>query len=290
MNLEYRALSKIFNSGVLSDIADGDLSYILKVINSFFPEMGDLPLNEIYEKSYDILLKNYPNEYIYKNLIAKKILLGRHSLNTATMLSEFRVGNNKADCVILNGKSTCYEIKTDYDSLVRLEDQLEAYTQVFDDVYVVCSKKFANVILEKIDQSIGILLLSDKLTFKELRKSNIKTEKNKKLLMQSLRKDEYISLINSLTGETLNAPNTQIFDLCYEKLVSLNDNSKINYFFIDVLKKSRKINEDFLLNMPSSLVNATISYKFNKYQISSLINSFITKEKLNVLSNFERKA
>lgn len=290
MNLEYRALSKIFNSGVLNDVADGDLSYILKVVNSSFPEMTELSLGEIYEKSYEILLANYPNEYIYKNLIAKKILLGRHSLNTATMLSEFRVGNNKADCVILNGKSTCYEIKTDYDSLVRLEDQLEAYTQIFDDVYVVCSKKFANSILEKTDQSIGVLLLSDKLTFQELRKSNNKTKKNKKLLMQSLRKEEYLSLIKNLTGETLNAPNTQIFDICYQKLVSLNDNPKINYFFIEILKKSRKINEDFLLNMPNSLVNATISYKFNKYQRSSLINSFTSKEKLNVLSDFKREA
>lgn len=48
------------------------------------------------------------------NVIANKILLGKHSLNTSHMLSEFRVGYNKADVVIINGTSSVYEIKSEY--------------------------------------------------------------------------------------------------------------------------------------------------------------------------------
>lgn len=291
MDLEYKALSKIFNSGVLTDIAKGDLSYVLKIVNKFFPEEDtELSLKELYEKTYQILLRQYPNEYIYKNLIANKILLGRHSLNTATMLSEFRVGTNKADCVILNGKSTCYEIKTDYDSLVRLDDQLDAYTQVFDDVYVVCSQKHVKSILEKTKASIGVIFLSEKMTFQEIRKAHHNEIKNKKLLLQSLRKNEYMELVQKLTGEVLEAPNTQLFDLCLQKLYLNNDEKKLNSLFIETLKKSRKNNEHFITHMPNSLVNAIISYKFNKLQIRSLIDYFATEEKLNVLSNITRKA
>lgn len=290
MDLEYKTLSKIFNSGVLADIAEGDLSYIFKVLNKFFPEEdAELSLKEFYEKTYQILLKQYPNEYIYKNLIANKILLGRHSLNTATMLSEFRVGTNKADCVILNGKSTCYEIKTDYDSLVRLDDQLDAYTQIFDDVYVVCSQKHVKSVLDKTKSSIGVIFLSEKMTFQEIRKARHNEIKNKKLLLQSLRKNEYVELVQNLTGKVLEAPNTQLFDLCLEKLESNKNEKKINKLFIEILKKSRKNNEHFITHMPNSLVNAIISYKFNKVQMHTLIDCFATEEKLNVLSNITRK-
>lgn len=289
MELEYKSLSKIFNSNVLSNIAEGDLSYIHKIINKFFSDNTALSLKELYEKVYQILLENYPNEYIYKNLIANKILLGRHSLNTATMLSEFRVGTNKADCIILNGKSTCYEIKTDYDSLTRLDDQINTYTQIFDSVYVVCSQKHVKNVLKNTPSSVGVIFLSEKMTFQEIRKSDYFFEKNKKLLIKSLRKNEYLKLIEQLTGEVLIAPNTQIFDLCLKKLELYNDDERLNYLFIKTLKKSRKNNEHFISNMPSSLVNAIISYKFNKVQIHSLIDSFATEEKINVLPNLTRQ-
>ena len=49
MDLEYKALSKIFNSGVLTDIAKGDLSYVFKMVNKFFPEDDTkLSLKELY--------------------------------------------------------------------------------------------------------------------------------------------------------------------------------------------------------------------------------------------------
>lgn len=290
MGLEYRKLSKIFNSSVLSDIAVGDFSYIQKVSKHFFPDCLDSNLSDIYQKSFEILQKNYPNEYVYKNLIATKILLGRHSLNTATMLTEFRVGTNKADCVILNGKSTCYEIKTDFDSLIRLNDQLDAYTQIFDEVYVVCSKKHLDCVLKSIDSSIGVLNLSEKSTFQEIRKAKNSTLKNKKLMIQSLRQSEYLELFEKIKGYKLVVPNTQMFDLCLDAFNRFEDDTLLNAFFIEILKKSRKNNKDFLLNMPTSLVNATISYKFNKSQISSLINSFSNKEEIHVLSNFKGKA
>ena len=69
-----------------------------------------------------------------------------------------------------------------------------------------------------------------------------------------------------------------------------NDEKKLNSLFIETLKKSRKNNEHFITHMPNSLVNAIISYKFNKLQIRSLIDYFATEEKLNVLSNITRKA
>ena len=290
MSLEYQTLAKIFNSNTLNDIADGDLSYIYKIIENFFGDKDTLTLTTIFEQAFEILSKNYPSEYIYKNFIANKILRGKHSLNTATMLTEFRVGKNKADCVILNGKSTCYEIKTDYDSLARLNEQLYSYSQLFDEVNVVCSYRHVDAVLEQAPHNIGVMILSDRLTFQEIRPANHRQESiNKTLMMQSLRKDEYIELVELLCGEVIEAPNTQIYDKCFEKVAACTDDKKLSYFFVEILKKHRKNNDILILNLPRSLANAAISYKFNKNQSIKLMQCFNDQDGKNVLSNFKRE-
>lgn len=81
------------------------------------------------------------------------------------MLSEFRVGTNKADCVILNGKSVCYEVKTDFDTLIRLPEQLNSYSQVFDEVYVVSTLKHLKNVERICPDNIGIMILDEHLNF-----------------------------------------------------------------------------------------------------------------------------
>ena len=58
------------------------------------------------------------DEYVYRAAVTHKILMGTHSLKTASMLTEFRTGSSKADLVILNGTATVYEIKSERDSIV----------------------------------------------------------------------------------------------------------------------------------------------------------------------------
>lgn len=63
------------------------------------------------DSAFDVLkTAGLRDEYVYRAAITHKILLGTHSLNTACMLNEFRVGVCKADVAILNGTATVYEI------------------------------------------------------------------------------------------------------------------------------------------------------------------------------------
>lgn len=244
-----------------------------------------MSLSELFQKSFEILQKNYPNEYIYKNLIATKILLGRHSLNTATMLTEFRVGKNKADCVILNGKSTCYEIKTDYDSLTRLEDQLNSFLQLFDEVYVVCSKKFENIIFNVIPEEVGVISLTSSNTFKTLRKAqNRNVPLNKDLLIGSMRQSEYKQLAEEILGEKIFSPNMLIYKKCLSIINDYQDHEKLNKKYIQILKNTRKNDDIFINSMPLSLTNAVISYKFSKKQQIALLDLLKSGE-INVLSD-----
>jgi len=88
------------------------------------------PVCSLFERAFSLLEREgYRHEYVYKAALTQKIFLGRHSLQTASMLSEFRVGQCKADLVILNGTSTVYEVKSERDSLDRLERQVAAWTR-----------------------------------------------------------------------------------------------------------------------------------------------------------------
>lgn len=132
INFNYlNALSRIFTPLVLDNVAEkGYSSYLTEVCSNSLLLNNidmDLPFAEFLNRVYSFLFKNYRNEYIYKNVIVNKILLGKHSLKTSQMLTEFRVGKCKADVVVLNCTSTVYEIKSELDSFNRLGKQLGVY-------------------------------------------------------------------------------------------------------------------------------------------------------------------
>ena len=100
------------------------------------------------------------DEYVYRAALTHNILLGRHSLNTASLLTEFRAGSCKADLAILNGTATVYEVKSERDSLTRLENQLLNYRKVFAKVYVIVAEQFLQQVIDKTTADIGIMSLA----------------------------------------------------------------------------------------------------------------------------------
>lgn len=287
MNRE-RIVAKLFTSHCLNALASNDSSTLKKLkINEIAQQFNVSNYHDLYRESYKFLEKNYRNEYVYKNLIARKILIGRHSLRSSVLLSEFRVGTNKADLVLLNGCSTCYEIKTEYDTLSRLEDQLASYSRLFNKVNVVCSSKLIDEIIYKTPENIGIIELTKNNTLKTIREALNFNYFDTDLMMKSLRKEEYLQIAEKIYKMKIDAPNTKIFDLCSEIIKKANKSS-VNELFINTLKKSRKNNEFAINSMPKSLTNALISFKFNQSETQALINIF-SENKTNVLPHFTRE-
>lgn len=280
MAITARDASKLFNSNKLSALADGDFSYVEKIAKEYLKvDIDNFQLNEIYDKTFSRLSTEYRSEYYFKNTIALRRLLGRHSLNTAAMLSEFRVGKSKADCVIVNGKTTCYEIKTEYDTLNRLDEQLNDYLKIFDEVYVVCAAKNLDKVLDATDHRVGVLELTKKNYLSEKRTATPRTSPvDVDVLIKSLRKDEYLDLVRRTTGITPDVPNSQLLKTCKLILKSV-EHTQLATSFIDVLKEKR-INDSNLVNaLPRSLINAAISYQFSSGQIDALKRMFtVSKE------------
>ncbi|HTW17284.1 MAG TPA: sce7726 family protein [Nocardioides sp.] len=92
---------------------------------------------EVIDQAYRHLAAQYRSEYVYKNLIASKMLVGRHRAANAALIHEFRVGDAVADCVMINGAATVYEIKTELDNPDKLVRQLAEYFRAFRLVNVV---------------------------------------------------------------------------------------------------------------------------------------------------------
>ncbi|APU47492.1 sce7726 family protein [Acinetobacter junii] len=289
MSTTEREIAKLFTSNSLRAIASGDVSPLEKIINNknLRSNVNTTSIDDIYSSAFEFLSRNYRNEYVYKNLIARKILRSKHSLQSSVLLSEFRVGQNKADLVLLNGCSTCYEIKTEYDSLNRLEDQLQSYIQLFEKVYVVCPSSLQVDVEAIIPHSVGIIVLTDNNTLRTIKDAISNNIFDISLMMKSLRKEEYLDIAENIYGLKIDVPNTQVFDLCF-KILNKSDRAVVNNLFLKTLKKYRKNNIEAINTLPSPLTNALISFKFNKNDIKNLI-SFFSEKELNVLSNFKRK-
>lgn len=282
--LSTKDAAKIFSSKGINAVAHGDFDFILKVASSYVDNLSDIfCIEDVFQECYRQLKKSYKFEYYIKNIIAEKILLGRYSLNTATLLNEFRVGESKADSVILNGISTCYEIKSEYDSLNRLEVQLASYLKIFDKVNVVTTEGHLQKVMKIAPGSVGVLRLGKNDVLTQIRPAELSTEPvDVDILMASLRRNEYLSLVRELCGETPVSANTGIYDECRSFLHSV-DSAKLRLAFCRTLKNTRKVDKGYVENLPKSLLVAGIEYRVlsaNKAQLLQNLKIHFSKETL----------
>ena len=103
------ALSRMFSSSVISEIAKKGqsplFSRLLSEASVFeFDDTDNVTIGDAFDTAFSLLRRSgLRNEYVYRSALIRNVLLGRHSLRTASMLTEFRIGSSKADMVILNG-------------------------------------------------------------------------------------------------------------------------------------------------------------------------------------------
>jgi hypothetical protein len=232
-----------------------------------------LPINmkfkAFFEWVYDIICTSYRNEYIYKNAIANKILLGRYSMNTSAMFTEFRVGNCKADVVFLNGTSTVYEIKSEYDSFDRIENQIESYMNAFDMINVITSNSQLSKLEDILPDEIGILELTQDYTIHTIRVAkSVKERAKPEVIFSSLRKPEYLDIIKKRYGYTPDVPKTQIYRECLKLFKKIRPeiahDEMVRVLYERVNKQDFK---DFILNIPSCLKAYAISSNLTTTQI-----------------------
>ncbi|OPF56347.1 hypothetical protein BH721_01270 [Clostridium baratii] len=151
----------------------------------------------------DLINKYYQNETIIKSNFLNNILFN-YSNNTT--IFEFKLDTSRADLCNFNKYSTAYEIKTDLDNFLRLNKQVNDYSEIFEEVYIICSKHNLSNISKLVPIHCGIytysLTKNYKYKFKRERKAllitNLNSKKQLSLLTTSELKSEFAKCKNSL--------------------------------------------------------------------------------------------
>ncbi|HAQ38159.1 MAG TPA: hypothetical protein DCQ58_06585, partial [Saprospirales bacterium] len=271
-----RSLSQIFTpSNFKKIVRRKDYSYTNNRINKHISLQTPTTKKNLIEFVYQELQTNYKSEYLYKNALINKLLLGKYSLNTTTIINEFKIGSSIADFVLLNGEVRIFEIKTELDSLDKLSKQVSDYCQFANKVYVVTHSKFIDkLISEYRDSNIGIIEYTQQNTLKEIveAKDN-STYFDHLTIFKTLRKPEYLDIINQYFGYLPDVPNTQIFKEC----VSLAKQIEVKEFQKVVFQKlkERKLKCPDLLKSektPYELKHICYSIDMNKNEYSELFD------------------
>ena len=180
--------SRLFTKNILEQLLEDKNRDVFKyaILSSNLLEDKKERNVVLLKKIYEYMSKNYRNEYFYQNIIFNNILIGRHSLNTTVALTQIPVAKSKVDLILINGKATVYEIKTELDSFERLENQIKDY-------YKRLSKILLNT---SIGMYVGIYVLTDSKRL-SLRKKAIENNSmlDYEVIFKYLRKNEFESIL-----------------------------------------------------------------------------------------------
>jgi len=268
-----KSLPLIFGRPVLGQIAKSGSSptftYVLR--QAGYQSSRVHRLWDVYEDVYSYLLRHYRCEYVFKNVIATRLLLARHTLGKATLLSEFRVGIRKADVAILNGTSTVYEVKTGLDNLDRLSAQLEAYRKVFDRICVVTEPHLIEAVAAVVGEGIGLVELTERGALKTRREPASNAENvDPGTIFGSLRRAEYTEILTTELGEVPHLPSGLVWR-AYRKLFETLPPGVAHRRMVEVLRRRVPPYAAAMLSaLPASLHHAGLTIRLNRKEGAAL--------------------
>lgn len=275
------ATSRLFSSAVFKELAGkGQSALFSRLLSQCNLNLNPLgTVGDVFEKAFATLRSvGQRDEYVFKAALTHKVLLGVHSLKTASMLTEFRAGNCKADMVILNGTATVYEIKSDRDSLARLERQLEAYRKVFAKAYVIAAEDHVDGVMRVAPDDVGVMCLTRRYQISTVRQA---VENANRIcpdtLFDSLRGGEAEQVLTRLGAVTPKVPNTQIY-AARKGLFCQFPPSALLAEVVQVLKRSRNLAPlgSLVDDLPPSLHAAALSVSIRQKDHARLVTAVNT--------------
>ncbi|MHB1479399.1 MAG: sce7726 family protein [Acidithiobacillus ferrooxidans] len=278
------ALSRLFSSGVFRELAKKGRSSLFArliaetgLLNKRIAVKGTV--SSAFEDAYAVLRRSgIRDEYVYRAALTHNVLLGRHSLNTASMLTEFRAGLCKADLAILNGTATVYEIKSDRDSLARLTNQIANYRKVFAKVYVIVGDAHIQEVIDSMSSDIGVMSLNHRCRIHTVREAAEMPELVCPVtIFESLRVAEARTILQNLKVPIPEVPNTILRGVLRECFAQL-DPAEVHRQMVLTLKQTRSLASlSTLIDLlPKSLQPAALSIQVRRTDHERLVDAVHT--------------
>ena len=265
-------LNRIFTRHMLRQFMDGKTDNVYAtVVKRYISNPNQKNNRQLISEIYCELKNNYRNEYFYKNTLLNKLLLGVHSINTTTALTEVAIVKSKADFVLINGKAVVYEIKTELDNLERLSSQIDDYYKAFDHVAVVTFEKNLvqlQKVLDNIDKPVGIYVLRKNGKLGTVQKPQKYVEDlNKEIIFKLLRKNEYEKIIGRYYGYLPEVSQFKYYTACKQLFLQIPlEESYLNV--LKILKKRMQLEKEEFVKVPYELKFLTyfMELKCDDYQ------------------------
>lgn len=230
---------------------------INEIFNRIIPKYTQIIINNNFNtrKLFNYLInKYYHNEITIKSHFINNILL--KSKNHITIF-ELNSGKSRLDLCKVNGTSIAFEIKTDLDTLYRLDKQLYDYMSLFEKVYVICSEKKCTLIEKNIPNECGIysykVTKNGKYIFKEYKKAKRSKIINEKQQLKLLTKKELEKIVEKklLTKDEL-----------IDYVLKTKTKNQINLIFKNYLKAKYKNQWNFLESMQNNIYEIDYQWFF----------------------------
>lgn len=277
------ALSRLFSSSVFREMAKMGRSPLFARL---FAETGlsqnilaRETVSSAFETAFAVLrMSGIRDEYVYRAALTHKILLGRHSLNTASMLTEFRAGACKADLAILNGTSTVYEIKSDRDSLTRLANQIMNYRKVFAKIYVVAGEAHVQDVIDSVPGNVGVMSLTGRNQIHTVREADERPDLVCPVtIFESLRVNEARTILHNLTVAVPDLPNIELRSAmreCFRR----QSPTDVHNQMVRTLKRTRNLAplKSLVDQLPESLKPAALSIQVRQMDHERLMKAIRT--------------
>lgn len=265
-------LNRIFTRNMLRHFMDGKTDNVYAtVVKRYICNPNQKKNRQLISEIYCELKNNYRNEYFYKNTLLNKLLLGVHSINTTTALTEIPIAKSKADFVLINGKAVVYEIKTELDNLERLSSQIEDYYKAFDHVAVVTFEKNLlqlQKVLDSIDKPVGIYVLRKNGKLGTIHKPQRYIEDlNKEIIFKLLRKNEYENIITHYYGYLPEVSQFKYYTACKQLFLEIPLEESYLYVLKN-LKKRMQLEKQEFVKVPYELkfLAYFMELKYDDYQ------------------------
>ncbi len=262
MNKNNFLLNRLFTRNILERVLRFKNEKLYKKIILEYKISENSKTNlDFFMNIYKYMSKNYRNEYFYQNTLFNKLLLGRHSLNTTTALTQIPIGNAKADFIMINGKAVVYEIKTELDSFERLENQLKNYYKGFNYVCVVtCEKNYKKLLEMFKGTKIGIYILTseNRVSFRVKPQMNNEYLEHE-VIFKYLRKEEFENILLKYYKELPKVTPVFYYEECFKYIKKI----PIDKFYTEAiiqLKKRQKINQENFDKIPYELKSLIYFY------------------------------
>lgn len=252
---ETNYLNKIFTIPYLDSIQHSrHFQSVLYDKNISLPTTYKSVISDLYQE----LKLNHRNEYFYKNELLNSLLIQNRKISSCSALTELPVANSKTDMIFVdeNDVGTVYEIKTELDTLNRLESQIQDYYKAFSYMHIVTSSSHLQQLEQVLEgTNVGIIELTDDRKFAHRKEAICNTNNlSHDVLFRILRKKEFESIVLKYFGKLPDVSDFVYYGTCLELLKNLD----IVLFQKEVMSCLRKRNlvqnaESFTNNVPYEL-------------------------------------